>query len=125
MTETPRNENMIAALKRERAQYAARGEDDRVHQVDEQLLHYGCQPSGQDPVTAADGGPQGRTPQAGQRTADGGTAAKTAEPEPPADSEPADGDGQGETKKAPAKKTTAPAKKTTAAKRAQSSPGGD
>lgn len=37
----PRNENMIAALKLERAGYVARGLDDRVAQVDEQLKFYG------------------------------------------------------------------------------------
>lgn len=36
-----RDEQMIAALKRERATYVARGLDDRVAQVDEQLAHYG------------------------------------------------------------------------------------
>lgn len=35
------NDSMIAALKRERAGYVARGLTDRVRQVDEQLAHYG------------------------------------------------------------------------------------
>jgi len=77
-----RNENMIAALKRERAGYVARGLDDRVRQVDEQLEHYGYTPE--------DDGPQGRT-QAPQQTADQGkapakkTAAKKAAAAPPAE----------------------------------------
>ncbi|WP_326597753.1 hypothetical protein [Streptomyces sp. NBC_01803] len=48
------DERMIAALQRERAGYAARGLDDRVRQVDEQLAHYGYEPDPED-------GPQGRT----------------------------------------------------------------
>jgi hypothetical protein len=35
------NDNMIAALKRERIGYVRRGLTDRVRQVDEQLAHYG------------------------------------------------------------------------------------
>lgn len=70
--DTPtRDENMIAALKRERATYVSRGQDDRVAQVDEQLKHYGYEGQ-QDPATDPDGGPKGRTPQGDQRTADGG-----------------------------------------------------
>lgn len=37
MAETPRDDRMIAALKRERAGYVARGLDERVAQVDAQL----------------------------------------------------------------------------------------
>jgi len=59
-----RDENMIAALKRERAAYVANGDDDRVAQVDEQLEYYGYSPE----PDQADG-PQGRT-QAPQQTAD-------------------------------------------------------
>lgn len=61
-----RNENMIAALRREREVYVSRGEDERVAQVDEQLRHYGY-----DTQADPDTGPQGRTSQAGQQTAGG------------------------------------------------------
>ncbi len=44
MADKPRDENMIAALKRERAVYVSRGDTDRVAQVDEQLKHYGHEP---------------------------------------------------------------------------------
>lgn len=71
----PRDENMIAALKRERATYVARGDDDRVRQVDEQLRHYG-----HNPEASEDNGPQGRTgPDGQQQTADAtGSQATTA-----------------------------------------------
>ncbi|OKK06421.1 hypothetical protein AMK26_10370 [Streptomyces sp. CB03234] len=86
-----RDENMIAALKRERAVYESRGDDNRVRQVDEQLRHYGHNPE----QPAEDDGPQGRTgadPQ--QQTTQAATPAakKTAPP--------------------PAKKTAAPPAKT-------------
>jgi hypothetical protein len=79
-----RDENMIAALKRERAVYVSQGDEDRVRQVDESLTHYGYD-AGQD-------GPQERTT-APQQTADAGTtgakstarkptAKKTAEAKP-------------------------------------------
>ena len=67
-----RDENMIAALKRERAVYASRGESDRVAQVDEQLRRYGytgAQEAG--PAALADP-PQGRTAAGGRQTAEGG-----------------------------------------------------
>jgi len=64
-----RDENMIAALKRERATYVSRGEDDRVKQVDEQLKHYGYEGT-QDADPGAVVEPQGRTSTAGQQTAD-------------------------------------------------------
>lgn len=68
-----RNENMIAALKRERAVYVNAGDQDRVDQVDESLRHYGYE------APEADG-PQGRT-QAPQQTADqGSTPAKKTAP---------------------------------------------
>jgi hypothetical protein len=41
MSDKPRDENMIAALKRERAGYLARGEEDRAGQVDVELAKYG------------------------------------------------------------------------------------
>lgn len=73
-----RDENMIAALKRERAGYVARGDDDRVAQVDEQLREYGYEGE-QDAVVDPSGAPKDRTTRAGrQRTADaskGGTQA--------------------------------------------------
>jgi hypothetical protein len=75
------NDNMIAALKRERAAYVSRGMDDRVRQVDEQLEHFGCAPEEQEP--------QGRTASP-QETADQGkvsakktAAKKTASAKPP------------------------------------------
>lgn len=80
------NDNMIAALLRERAVYVTQGKTDRVRQVDEQLEHYGHTPE-------ADG-PQGRTATP-QQTADQGkpaarkTAAKKAAAAPP--SEPQSG----------------------------------
>ena len=78
-----RDENMIAALKRERAGYVARGDEDRARQVDEQLARYGYEPAGEGVV------PQGRTA-APQQTADGPapekkTAAKKAAASPPAE----------------------------------------
>lgn len=73
-----RDENMIAALLRERAGYQARGAADRVALVDEQLAHHGWEPD-EDPVTDPDGGPKDRTPGAGQRTADAAGPAETAQ----------------------------------------------
>lgn len=54
------NDNMIAALLRERATYVTQGKTDRVRQVDEQLEHYGYEPEAE-----AEAEPQGRmeTPQ--------------------------------------------------------------
>ena len=50
--------NMIAALKRERAGYLARGLTDRVRQVDEQLAHYGVTVEGSTETPAeVDAGP--------------------------------------------------------------------
>jgi hypothetical protein len=67
-----RDENMIAALKRERAAYVAQGKADRVSQVDEQLAHYGHV----EPET-----PQGRTsPEGQQQTAAQSEPATPAEP---------------------------------------------
>lgn len=66
-----RDENMIAALKRERAAYAAAGDADRVSQVDEQLKNFGYEGE-QDAVVDPTGLPKDRTGRAGrQRTADG------------------------------------------------------
>jgi len=108
---TPRDENMIAALKRERAAYVALGDQDRAAQVDEQLLYYGYQPAGQGPAIGA---PDGRTAPGGQSTADAdrapGAAAKT-EAAPPTPPTPAP------TTTAGAKKPAV--KKTAAAKTAQ------
>ncbi|MET7679392.1 hypothetical protein [Streptomyces sp. NPDC005423] len=59
-----RDENMIAALKRERAVYVSQGDGDRVRQVDESLRHYG--------YDAEQDGPQDRTT-APQQMADAGT----------------------------------------------------
>ncbi|KOG73549.1 hypothetical protein ADK77_08455 [Streptomyces antibioticus] len=70
-----RNENMIAALKRERAIYVNAGDEDRIRQVDESLAHYGYDVAGD----AEQDGPQGRS-SAPQQTADQGNspAKKTA-----------------------------------------------
>ncbi|MFD4786593.1 hypothetical protein ACFWN1_05825 [Streptomyces sp. NPDC058459] len=65
-----RDENMIAALKRERANYVALGAEDRVEQVDASLRHYGY-----DPGPREDDGPQGRTAAPQQQTADPGSPA--------------------------------------------------
>ncbi|MFD8581511.1 hypothetical protein ACFV2A_01340 [Streptomyces californicus] len=61
-----RDENMVAALRRERAAYVAQGKDDRVEQVDDQLRRLGA-------AVDPDGGegPQDRTPDdPAQQTAD-------------------------------------------------------
>lgn len=77
-----RDENMIAALKRERAIYVAAGDDARVQQVDESLAHYGYTPEPSEP--------QGRT-ETPKQTADQGspaakkTAAKKTAAAPPAE----------------------------------------
>jgi hypothetical protein len=68
-----RDENMIAALKRERAAYVARGLEDRVAQVDEQLKHYGHEP------TEAENAPKGRqAPEETKQTAEDPAAKTTA-----------------------------------------------
>jgi hypothetical protein len=86
-----RDENMIAALKRERAVYESRGDTDRVKQVDEQLRHY----QGDDEAPDS-GEPEGRTgPESAQRTADSSSgrgakktaAKKTAASKPPTEPE--------------------------------------
>ncbi|WP_424918873.1 hypothetical protein [Streptomyces sp. wa1064] len=69
-----RDENMVAALRRERAAYVAKGKDDRVAQVDDQLRRLGAaaEPDKGD-------GPQDRTPaDPAQQTADQSTEAATA-----------------------------------------------
>ncbi|MET9734288.1 hypothetical protein ABZZ79_27715 [Streptomyces sp. NPDC006458] len=85
----PRDENMIAALKRERAIYVNAGDEDRVRQVDESLKHYGYGP---DSSSGEQDGPQDRTTPP-QQTADQGRtpAKKTAAKKtaaPPAPGEP-------------------------------------
>ncbi|MFD0885363.1 hypothetical protein ACFQ08_12475 [Streptosporangium algeriense] len=68
--ENPPNENMIAALLRERAAYVAASNADRVAQVDEQLAYYGH--------TEAVEVPKGRTA-GGKQTADAsGTSGESA-----------------------------------------------
>lgn len=64
-----RDENMIAALLRERANYVAQGKTDRVGLVDEQLKHHGYEPADEND------GPQGRTAPPKQ-TGDGRAPAK-------------------------------------------------
>ncbi|MFE3857786.1 hypothetical protein ACFXPN_42445 [Streptomyces griseorubiginosus] len=86
-----RNENMIAALKRERAIYVSQGDEDRVRQVDESLAHYGYEPDGgaeQDGPKERGTAPQ-QTADQGQTTARKTTAKKAAAkpPTPPATTE--------------------------------------
>jgi hypothetical protein len=73
-----RDDNMIAALKRERAVYESRGDTDRVRQVDEQLAYY----QGDEAEAPVEKQPLGRTgPEGAQQTADaaaGRAAKKTA-----------------------------------------------
>ncbi|MFJ8842943.1 hypothetical protein ACIRFF_08575 [Streptomyces cyaneofuscatus] len=115
---SPRDENMIAALKRERAAYVAHGKDDRVKQVDDQLRRLGYNPQGEDET----GGPQGRTPQdpaqqtADQNTGPQGVAAgtETAPVVGPPVTEAGTGDG---TAAAPPTEEKTPAKKTAASRR--------
>lgn len=77
-----RNENMIAALRRERALYVTRGDEDRVAQVDEQLHHHGAE-------VDEELGPVGRSgPEAAQQTTDaaqkaGGRRARPGKPSEP------------------------------------------
>ncbi|MER6956013.1 hypothetical protein [Streptomyces sp. NPDC000618] len=77
-------DNMLAALKRERAGYVSRGLDDRVAQVDEEIARL----RGDDSPETEE--PQGRTATPPQQTADQGTpptkktAAKKASATPPA-----------------------------------------
>jgi hypothetical protein len=68
MADKPRDEQMIAALKRERAVYANRGDEDRVKQVDEQLKNYGYSAT-QDADPSAPAEPRGRRARAQQTTA--------------------------------------------------------
>lgn len=76
-----RDENMIAALKRERAGYVARGLDGRVAEVDEQLTHYGYEPTA---ATDDKGAPKGRTtPEGAKQTAAEGAKEPAAKPEAP------------------------------------------
>jgi hypothetical protein len=78
----PRDDQMIAALKRERATYVARGDDDRVGQVDEQLKNFGYEGE-QDAVVDPTGAPKGRATRASrQRTTDATSGAQAdAKPE--------------------------------------------
>jgi hypothetical protein len=72
---------MIAALKRERAGYVARGLEDRVAEVDKQLKHYGYEPAA---ATDDQGAPKGRmTPEAAKQTAAKPETAKPAAPAKP------------------------------------------
>ncbi|TQS29134.1 hypothetical protein FLW16_12370 [Microbispora sp. KK1-11] len=67
-----RDENMIAALKRERAVYANQGDTDRVAQVDGQLKHYGYEGTQDADPNAPAEPPQGRTAAGERQTAEGG-----------------------------------------------------
>ncbi|MGA5472529.1 hypothetical protein ACPCUK_27620 [Streptomyces arboris] len=110
-----RDENMVAALRRERAAYVAKGKDDRVAQVDDQLSRLGYTPEDQET-----GGPKGRTSQdPTQQTADqttGPNAAADSGDTTPPDSPPATEAGDG-TAAAPPAEEKPPAKKTAAARR--------
>lgn len=81
------NDNMIAALLRERATYVTQGKTDRVRQVDQQLEYHGYEPEADQEKE-----PQGRS-EPPQQTADTGRPAA---------------------KKTAAKKTAAPPKEATA-----------
>ncbi|WP_242890260.1 hypothetical protein [Actinomadura litoris] len=88
-----RDEGMIAALKRERAAYVARGDDDRVSQVDEQLKHYGYEGEQDAVVDPTGNAPAGRTGKSGrQRTASpgsgSGSGAKVADKSTATDGKP-------------------------------------
>lgn len=78
-----RDENMIAALLRERANYVAQGKTDRVSQVDKQLAHHGYK------QTDENAGPQGRTAPPKQ-TGDGKAPAKKTAVKKTAAGKPAD-----------------------------------
>lgn len=100
-----RDENMIAALKRERATYVQRGDDDRVAQVDEQLKHYGYEGEQDPAIDPATGAPKGRTTpeEAQQRTADDTAAAQAS---PTASESQVGGKEPAAAKKAAAKRVT-------------------
>lgn len=69
--ETPvvvRDENMIGALKRERAGMVAQGKDDRVAQIDEQLKLYGHNPAPATEASATEPPKGAKTPPAGKTT---------------------------------------------------------
>ncbi|WP_405549692.1 hypothetical protein [Streptomyces microflavus] len=114
-----RDENMIAALRRERVKYVAEGKDDRVEQVDDQLRRLGFTPGDEE-----SGGPQGRTAQdPAQQTADQDTGPSTAAdtgtttpPDGPPVTDTGDGDGDGAAAAPPAE-AKAPVKKAAAARR--------
>ncbi len=67
------NDNMIAALLRERAAYTRAGNTERAAQVDEQLKHYGYEgDADKDAPDHLDGKvPQGRNASGEQQTAEG------------------------------------------------------
>lgn len=117
---TTRDENMIAALLRERDVYQRQGKKDRVEQVDDQLRHLGYSPDSED---QGDSEPQGRTPaDPGQQTADASVAQAAAAADAAAG---AGGDTTAATTEADGAKAApvgkaAPAKKTAAARGAQS-----
>ncbi|MFJ8844345.1 hypothetical protein ACIRFF_15735 [Streptomyces cyaneofuscatus] len=107
-----RDENMIAALRRERVKYLGEGKEDRVEQVDDQLRRLGYTPE------ADDDGPQGRTPKdPSQQSADqttGQSAATDTGGATPPDGSAGTGDGAAA---APPAEEKVPAKKTAAARR--------
>lgn len=98
------DENMIAALLRERATYQNQRKADRVAQVDEQLERLGYTPD------AEETGPQGRTSQdPGQQSTDAGSGDAAAA---------TGGDGAAATETEP--KKPAPAKKAASSSRTAS-----
>lgn len=100
----PRDERLIAALKRERAGYLARGLEDRAAQVDEQLQIHGHE-------TPEVEVPEGRTSvESVQQTADTTAPAETAavETTPPAGSATAPKKPAGRARPKPPRDTVTP-----------------
>lgn len=66
-TEAPkRDENMIFALKRERAAMKSLGKDDRVAQINEQLAYYGHNPDGEQSSAESTAPKTAKAPTAGK-----------------------------------------------------------
>jgi hypothetical protein len=87
----PHDPSMVAALRRERAGYEARGLTDRVAQVDEQLAYYGAgdEPDVPEGRTGHDPGQQTAAPASGGIVPGGPQSAITDDSSPAqADAEP-------------------------------------
>ncbi|WP_327679489.1 hypothetical protein [Kitasatospora sp. NBC_00458] len=80
------SDRMIAALRRERDGYERRGLDDRVAQVDEQLIQLGYEPDAEEltPPVVDETGPAGRTADSGLQIAAQPGPASAAAPSTPA-----------------------------------------